>query len=455
MQRNHLLSLKERFLYTQRPATEERSKILLVANNIILHLHPTTLPAPAVRLSYTWGMGGISAILALVLAMTGLLLMFRYDARVDYAYTSIQQLESQVVFGSLVRGLHHWSANLLVVTTFLHLLRVFFTGGYKQGRTMNWLIGIALLLIVLASNFTGYLLPWDQLAYWAITVSTNLLNYLPLLGEALSRFLLAGPVVGQGALSNFYAIHVVVLPMIMGGVMMYHFWKIRKNGGISQPIKKESERPERLTTIPHLVRRELAVAAAVIVAILVWSMLAPAPLGSIADPLQSPNPAKAAWYFLGLQELLLHMHPLAAMALVGIVLAGMVWLPKWDQAEADIGIYFRSPAGVRSAAIGFLIAIDLIPVLILLDEFWLDFPGWLAAWPAEISNGLIPLAFTLLGLAGVYFLLRLAVSHQGVKVNHSEALLGLFTFLVTSLVVLTIVGVFFRGENMALVLPFG
>lgn len=454
MQSNHLQSLKERLLYTQRPPAEERNRILLVANNLILHLHPTTIPTPAIRLSYTWGLGGISATLWLILAMTGLLLMFRYDARVDFAYTSIQQLESQVAFGSLVRGLHHWSANLLVVTTFLHLLRVFFTASYKQGRAMNWLIGIALLVLVLASNFTGYLLPWDQLAYWAITVSTNLLDYLPVAGEALASFLLAGPVVGQGALSNFYAIHVVVLPVLMSSIMAYHFWKIRKNGGISQPIKRETDRIERLTTIPHLVRRELAVAAGVCVAILVFSMLRPAPLGQIADPFHSPNPAKAAWYFLGLQEMLLHMHPLAALALVGIVLVGMLWLPRWDRDESDIGVYFRSPLGRRAAFIGFLIGLDLTPVLVLLDEFWLDLPGRLAAWPAEISNGLIPLSLTLFGLAGVYFMLRKLVSIKGVKANHSEALLGLFTFLVTSLVVMTIIGVYFRGENMALGLPF-
>jgi quinol-cytochrome oxidoreductase complex cytochrome b subunit len=431
----------------------ERNRILSVVNNAVLHLHPASVPARAVRFTYTWGLGGASAVLATMLALTGLLLMFRYDARVDYAYTSIQELETQVMFGSLVRAIHHWSANLLVITTFLHLLRVFLTGGFKKGRTANWLIGVALLLVVLGSNFTGYLLPWDQLAYWAITVSTTLLTYIPLVGGGISRYLLAGPQVGQGALSNFYALHVVVLPVALAALMGYHFWKIRKNGGISQP-ESEGGRTERVTTIPHLVNVELAAALVLILVVTLWGMLVPAPLGGIADPLDSPNPAKAAWYFMGLQELLLHMHPLAAMALVGVFLGALLLVPYLDRRTDDIGIYFRSMVGKRAALLGAILALDLVPLLVIVDEYWLDLPGWFPDVPAFVANGLIPLAATLLVLILLYGLMRVALSYQGRKANHSEALLGIFLFLIVGLIVLTVIGVFFRGENMALVLPF-
>ena len=225
---------KKRLFYNS--VSDDRSRMRAVANNLILHLHPTKVPAPALRWSYTWGLGGISALLATVLVVTGVLLTFRYDASVERAYTSIQIIETQVFFGSLIRGIHHWSANLLVITVFLHLLRVFFTGGYKKGRRTNWIIGIGLLLLVVAFNFTGYLLPWDQLAYWAITVGTSLLSYVPVAGGAISDFLLAGPEVGQGALRNFYAIHVAVLPAVLVLLMSYHFWKVRKDGGISRPL---------------------------------------------------------------------------------------------------------------------------------------------------------------------------------------------------------------------------
>jgi quinol-cytochrome oxidoreductase complex cytochrome b subunit len=426
-----------------------RGRVQATASSLILHLHPARVPARALRLSYTWGLGGISAMLAVSLAVTGVLLMFRYEPSIDRAYTSIQLLESQVAFGSLFRAVHHWSANLLVITAFLHLLRVFLTGSFKQGRAANWLVGLGLLLLVLAFNFTGYLLPWDQLAYWAITVSTSLIGYVPVVGPAVSRLALAGNQVGQGALNNFYALHVAVLPLLMAVSLAYHFWKVRKDGGISQPLVQAGERVTRLSTIPHLVQREVAAAALVVAGILIWAMLVPAPLEDLADPLHSPNPAKAAWYFAGLQELLLHMHALAAMGLVAVVLLGMALLPALDRREEDIGLYFRSRRGRKAALLGAFLALDLVPLLVVADEFWLDLPGLLPAWPVLISTGLIPLLLTLAGLAAIYFCLRIIL-----KATHGEGLVGLFAFVVASLVILTIVGVYFRGPNMALTLPF-
>ena len=427
--------------------TTDRGHLRTAANNVILHLHPTKVPAKALRFSYTWGLGGISALLATMLVVTGVLLSFRYEPSVNRAYTSILQIETQMAFGSLFRAIHHWSANLLVITTFLHLVRVFLTGGYKKGRTMNWLIGVLLLLVVLAFNFTGYLLPWDQLAYWAITVSTSLLSYIPLIGNALSNFVLAGPEIGQGALSNFYGLHVSVLPLVLIAMMGYHFWKIRKNGGISQPERTDGKSLEKVTTIPHLVSREFAAAGVVLAGLILWGMWLPAPLDSLANPAISPNPAKAAWYFMGLQELLLHMDALASIILVGIVLLGIIFLPKLDNRQDDIGIYFRSALGRRAALLGLLLSITLIPILVVVDEFWLDWAAILPAWPAFIVNGLLPLLLSLAGLAVIYGLMRL------LRANHSEALLGLFSFIFAGLIVLTIIGIFFRGPNMALVLP--
>lgn len=446
-------SWAKRLLYTA--AADDRSRMRAVANNLILHLHPTKVPAPALRWSYTWGLGGLSALLAMLLVLTGVLLMFRYDPGVESAYASIQAIETQVFLGSLVRSIHHWSANLLIVTVFLHLLRVFFTGGYKKGRAANWLIGIILLLLIVASNFTGYLLPWDQLAYWAVTVATALLRYIPLAGAAVTDFLLAGPEVGQGALRNFYAIHVAVLPALLVLLMAYHFWKVRKDGGISQPEPAPAEagerRPpvERLTTIPHLVQREFLAAAVLLTAITLWAMFTPAPLEQLANPTHPPNPAKAAWYFMGLQELLLHLHPLAAMMLTAIVLMAVALIPRFDRQDENIGVYFRSGSGRLMSLAGAIFALALVPLLVLLDEYWLDLPGWLPSWPALISNGVLPLLLTLGGLFLVYVAMRVVG-----RAGRSDALVGLVTFVVVGFVLLTIVGVYFRGANMALVLPF-
>ena len=446
MENQSTKTLKERIFYS--PKRDDVGYMRTVVNNAILHLHPVSVPVPALRFSYTWGLGGISVFLGLLLGITGVLLMFRYDASIERAYISVQELEATVIFGSLIRGVHHWSANLLVVTTFLHLLRVFFTGGYKKGRTMNWFVGVALLLIVLAFNFSGTLLPWDQLAYWASTVGTSLLGYIPVIGNPLSRFILGGPVLGQGTLRNFYAIHVAALPILMAIMISYHFWKIRKNGGISQS-EKDQARGEKVTTIPHLVQRELAAAAIILTVVLIWAMFTPAPLQSLADPGASPNPAKAAWFFVGLQELLLHMHPSAAIGLVGIILAFIFLIPIIDRSGQDIGIYFRSNKGRWIAFFAAFLSLDLVIALVVIDEYRLDLASMLPDLPLAISYGLIPMAIGLVSLLVFYGLSRLLF-----KANHSEALMGVFTFIVIALVVLTIIGVFFRGPNMVLALPF-
>lgn len=440
-------SWKERLLYTPQP--DDRVRLRAVLDSLILHLHPTRVPAAALRFTYTWGLGGISAVLVLLLGVTGVMLMFRYEPTVDRAYFSIQMLEAEVVFGSLVRAIHHWSATLLVVVAFLHLVRVFLTGGFKQGRSVNWLVGIGLMLLVLFFNFTGCLLPWDQLAYWAMTVSTTMLGYIPWVGETIRRLVLAGPEVGQGTLSNFYALHVALLPVVGAAALGYHFWRVRKDGGISQPARKEGQRVERVTTIPHLLRKEIAVGAVVIATVVIWGMLMPAPLRELANPNHPPSPAKAAWYLVGLQELLLHMDPLALMILVAIVLAAMVLLPRWDRRDENIGVYFRSPAGRRAAVMGTLASVYLVPVLVVADEYWINLPAMLPGWPAIISNGLVPLALVLGGLAALYCCARWAL-----KANHSEALVALFACVMTGLIVLTIIGNVFRGPSMVLVLPF-
>jgi quinol-cytochrome oxidoreductase complex cytochrome b subunit len=441
-------SWKERLLYTPQPA-DDRSRLRAILDSLILHLHPTRVPASAIRFTYTWGLGGIATVLAALLGLTGVMLMFRYEPTVDRAYSSIQVLEAEVVFGSLIRSIHHWAASALVVVAFLHLVRVFLTGGFKKGRFVNWLIGIGLLLLTLIFNFTGYLLPWDQLAYWAMTVSTTMIGYVPLIGETVKHLVLAGPEVGQGTLSNFYALHVALLPAVGVIALGYHFWRVRKDGGISQPVRKEGQRVERVTTIPYLLRKEIAVAAVVIVACVLWGMCVPAPLGELANPNHPPSPAKAAWYFVGLQELLLHMDPLAFIVLACVVLAGMLLLPRWDRHDEDIGVYFRSHVGRRTAILGSLVSVYVVPLLVVADEFWLNLPAMLPQLPVIISNGLIPLSFILAGLTVIYCIARWLL-----KANHSEALVGVFACVMVGLVVLTIIGNFFRGPSMALVLPF-
>jgi quinol-cytochrome oxidoreductase complex cytochrome b subunit len=213
-----------------------RTKALTVANNFFLHLHPTRIPAHALKVTYTFCLGGLSFFLFLMLTLTGILLMFYYIPSVERAYTDIQALESAVSFGMLLRNVHRWAAHGMVITVFLHMCRVFYTGSYKPPREFNWVIGVALLFVTFMMSFTGYLLPWDQLAFWAITVGTSLAGYSPVLANETKFLLLGGYEVGQNALIRFYTLHVIGLPVIAILLMFIHFWRIRKDGGISRPM---------------------------------------------------------------------------------------------------------------------------------------------------------------------------------------------------------------------------
>ncbi len=214
---------------------------LTITSNVFLHLHPVRVRRHGLRLTYTWGLGGISFFLFLVLGITGGLLMFVYVPSVERAYADIVSIQSAIPFGALIRNVHRWAAEGMVICAFLHLCRVFYTGAYKPPREFNWIVGIVAGLLTLAESYTGYLLPWDQLAYWAVTVGSEIAGYTPLLGSQLRTILLGAPAVGQPALIRFYNLHVFVLPFATVVVLGIHFWRIRKDGGISGPSPGEEE----------------------------------------------------------------------------------------------------------------------------------------------------------------------------------------------------------------------
>ncbi|MFN2212937.1 MAG: cytochrome b N-terminal domain-containing protein [Anaerolineales bacterium] len=429
---------------------DDRSRMKLVMNSLVLHIHPAKVSKPALKLTYTFGLGGLLILLTAVLAVTGVLLLFVYTPSPDAAYKSMIALQTEVNFGNLIRNLHYWSGNLMVVVGVLHLLRVFYTAGFTRPREFNWVMGISLLLLTIAANFTGYLLPWDQLAYWAVTVGTSLLDYIPLIGEPLTRLLLGGPEVGAATLTNFYGLHIAVIPLAIFAIVSFHIWRVRKDT-ITQPrkISQEADK-EKVTTIPHLVSLELVFALVWLALLITWSSFINAPLEEAANPAHSPNPAKAAWYFMGFQELLLHFHPVfGAIIIPGLGLLAMILLPYLDQDMATTGIWFRSLRGRVLTGLSFFLGIVGVFGFVWLDEFYLDFPGWLPFLPSSISNGWVPLAAILLLLIGYYELLKVLGSRT------CEARQALFTLLLASFATLTFVGIFLRGEGMALILPWG
>lgn len=213
-----------------------KNQSLAVFTNVFLHLHPVKVRRHALAIPYTWCMGGLTFFLFLNLTLTGILLMFYYRPTTEWAYIDIKDLETVVVFGQLLRNMHRWAAHGMVITVFLHMVRVFYTGSYKPPREFNWVIGVTLLFVTFFLSFTGYLLPWDQLSIWAVTVGTNMVGATPLIGPDILYLLRGSLEVGPNTLLRFYVLHVVALPTLAGFLMAIHFWRIRKDGGISGPL---------------------------------------------------------------------------------------------------------------------------------------------------------------------------------------------------------------------------
>jgi quinol-cytochrome oxidoreductase complex cytochrome b subunit len=373
-----------------------RGRALQSFSNFFLHVYPVKVPGRVLRFRYSWRLGYILTVLFAITYLTGIYLMFFYTPSVASAYGDMQQLRTGIGFGQLVRNVHRWSAHLMVLVVVLHLARVFFAGAYKRPRQFNWVLGVGLLLATLGLSFSGYLLPWDQLSYWAVTVGTNLVNYVPALGRILRDLLLGGAQIGQATLLRFYALHVVVLPLALTVLLALHIWRVRKDGfAVRQPssgafaeeatvtprrpaavaaggafarpatepprepatdppggdgeprvrllgvvdrqsVTAEERRVEdAVFTWPHLLVRHVVVGLATAAVVLTLGVAFAAPLRGLANPQLTPEPSKAPWYFVGLQELLSHVDPLVAGVLVpiGTILA-LVLLPYMDRNPA-------------------------------------------------------------------------------------------------------------------------
>jgi len=418
-------------------------------SGLILHIHPRNVPAKTLDLRLTWGLGGMSVVLVLLLAATGILLLFAYEPSPERAYESILALQDRYLFGGFVRNIHHWSANALIAIAFLHLLRVYLTGAFHAPRQLNWVIGTALFLLILLSGFTGYLLPWDQLAYWAVTISTGMLETVPWAGPSLQRLVRGGAEIGPSTLSIFYALHIAILPALVLLLMPFHFWRVRKAGGLVIPHGPDEDPPvtvEHVPTIPNLTTREFVAGLVILAFVFSTAVLANAPLAAKANPGLSPNPAKAPWYFLGIQELMLHFHPLISVLLVpSAVLLLFLCLPYLRYDAVRPGVWLISRKGRASAAWAAVVALVFSFVAIVADEYLFAFDRWLPGVPSVISTGVLPFAL-ILG----FFLGALEWLRRRFDLSKSETVQAAIVFLLSAFLVLTVTGVAFRGEGMKL-----
>ncbi|MCU4166388.1 cytochrome b N-terminal domain-containing protein [Carboxylicivirga caseinilyticus] len=410
---------------------------------LLLHLHPNKVDAQSIKFTRTFGLGGIAALLFVMLFISGMLLRFAYVPSVKGAYDSIIELENQVLFGQLLRNLHYWSGMALVLVSFLHVLRVFYTQSIYHERRKNWIYGLLIMFLVVFSNFTGYLLPWDQLSFWAVTIMTNMLSYIPFVGDAIADMVRGGDEVTEITLLRFYHFHTGLLPLLMVFLMSVHFWLVRKSKGVTV---QNSDEKVLVPTYPNLVFKEILVALIVIIVLFILSMIINAPLQGKADPLISPNPSKAPWYFMGFQELLLHIHPGFGIFIIPLlVTVFLVYIPFVKYTDLNVGVWFNSNKGKKLTIISVVYALVLTLLVILSSEFFLDLRNWMPQVPLLISTGLLLLLLYLVPAAA--FLYFLKSKYNASKI---DLMMAMFTIIIVAYVVMTIVGSLFRGEGMHL-----
>jgi len=384
-----------------------------MVSSFLLHLHPAKVHRHSLKFSSTLGLGLISLYLFLLLCITGVALMFFYVPHPDHAYDNMKDLEFVVSAGMIARNMHRWSAHLMVLCVFLHMCRVFYTGGYKQPREFNWVVGVSLFVLTLVLSFTGYLLPWDQLAFWAITVGTSIAGYAPVIGKKIQFLLLGGNVVGESALLRFYVLHVILLPAVAGFLIALHLWRVRKDGGLARPgepegIVQQSEAgrlstsktyglmelargtspavgldPEdELPAWPHLVFREILLFLATMTVVMFLSVFWNAPLEELANPAHPPNPAKAPWYFLGLQELVAYSAFWGGVVVPALLLVALVVLPYLDRERAGVGVWFARER--RVAVTLFTLCVVAAVILTVIGTYFRG-PNWDWVWPWAAS----------------------------------------------------------------------
>ncbi|HET7745815.1 MAG TPA: cytochrome b N-terminal domain-containing protein [Vicinamibacteria bacterium] len=491
--RDNLVSLPRRLrdsAFRGGPPTTDRTRSTFVFGNVFLHLHSVRAHRWSLRWATTYGLGIASLAAFLITLVTGVMLMFYYKPYPEAAYASIKDIHFVVPTGRFIRNVHRWAANVMVVAVLLHMARVFYTAAYRAPREFNWLIGMGLLVVTLGLSFTGYLLPWDQLAYWAITIGANIASSPREVTDALGvtetfdpgglqkLLLLGSDEVGEEALIRFYLLHVMVLPLALFALMAVHFWRIRKDGGLARPGDADArlgppevetypvftEVPRKTYTLaavvrgttpavgrggpentvpsmPHLFYAEAAVLMLTVLLCVAFAIVVDAPLKELANPAVPENPAKAPWYFLGLQELVSFSAFMGGVGIPAIVILGLGLIPYLDRETAGTGEWFGGPGGRRLVLLSTAVGLG---AALLIEVVAIRF-GWIREWwpgaPQLLITALNP--GTLLTAAYAAWSIWCVRRHDSTRAGA----LALFTCFLCGFVLLTLVGSVFRGPN--------
>ena len=366
------------------PPTEKpnpRYKVHTIS--FLFHIRPRYYEKGSTILTHTFRLGFFTALFFFIELFTGLILMIYYTPSPEAAYQSILDLESNVFFGQLMRDMHRLGAEAMVIFTVLHMLRTYLTGSYKKDRSFTWLTGVVLLFVTLGLSFSGYLLPWDQLAYWAVTIGTSMAEAFPIIGVQLNLLLRGAPDIGAGGLLRFYLGHIILFPLIAILVISIHYYKVSREHGISLPAKYEEGNvsPEvkrnaksRLDFIPDLLSHEVFLTALGLLLVIagIVALGYSAPLESHANPQQTPLDTKAPWYFWWLQGLL----KLGDKTAMGVILPGVLTLLLVALPYIDRNPYrslFKRP---------YAVSIGILAILMLLVLSYMGLPTYGIEMPA-------------------------------------------------------------------------
>ena len=473
------------------PRSSARAASQSVFGNLFLHIHAARTHRYNFKPSFTMGLGVASAALFGILVITGVLLMVYYKPSVGGAYNSIKDIHFAVPGGKLIRNVHRWAAHGMVLAVLLHMARVFFTGSYRHPRQFNWMIGMALFAITLGLSFTGYLLPWDQLAFWATTIGAQIAGSPTELTDALGvtgvadiggmqkRLLLGADVVGEEALVRFYFLHCVFLPLALTTLIGVHFWRIRKDGGMSRPddvtdaMLKGTPRDERaemafptrgktyglmclvkgdrpskpqgpeqtVPSWPHLFNAEMAIFALMLAAMILLGLFFNAPLKEAANAAVPENPAKAPWYFLGLQELVSYSAFMGGVAIPAIAVLGLMLIPFLDRRPGRSGVWFPDQGEwtVFRQSAYFSAAVCVVMLI-----FTINF-GWLRSWFPGIPQLIIILVNpgTVITAIFVWWSLRVLRRSGSTRLGA----VAVFTCFLVGFTILTYFASVHRGPN--------
>jgi quinol-cytochrome oxidoreductase complex cytochrome b subunit len=468
----------------------DRERSQLSFHNFLLHMQSVRVHKHTLQWNYTLGLGLMAAAAFAILTVTGVLLMIYYKPSTELAYFSIKDINYAVTGGRIMRNLHRWAAHVMVVCVLLHMARVFYTGSYRRPRELNWLIGLGLLVLTLALSFTGYVLPWDQLGYWAATIGANIAQSPREITDVLgiTRFLdvgglqkqllLGADFVGEDSLIRFYLLHCVFLPGILVLLVGAHFWRIRKDGGLSrpesldrpgspdyQPLHPDTFAPGsqktyglmalvkgRRATVPtapentvmswpHLLYAEAAVFMLTFAITFLLAYFLDAPLKEMANAAVPENPAKAPWYFLGLQELVSYSAFMGGIGVPTIVLLSLGLIPFLDREGGDVGIWFGGAQGRRvlwqSALFASVVTVGMLVLTISL--------GWLRTWFPTIPQTAIILVNpgTVLVALYAWWSIHNIRRHNSIRMGA----IAMFTVFLVGFILLTYVAAIHRGPN--------